>query len=339
MKITAAVIGYGYWGPNLARNISYSEKYILKAVCDLSDDALARARDSLGENVLLTNSLETILQDPTIDLIAISTPPASHFSLAYKSIDAGKHVLVEKPFCTSSTDCLTLVSLAEKKGRFIFVDHTYLFHPDINYVKALIDSGDIGDLIYYDSCRINLGLFQTDTSALWDLAIHDLSILLFLFNQKPDFVSCTSNTIKGHDQDCTFYLNLKFPDKSAHINVSWLSPVKIRRTILGGSKKFIVFNDLENDEKIKIYNKGINLSPSAKAAGQVLVSYRQGDVCSPYIPRTEALANEMNHIANCILDKTKPRISTGEDSMMLIQILEACEKSSLLRGAPVEIEL
>jgi len=327
--IRIGVIGYGYWGPNIVRNLHRVEGSRVQLVCDKSPDMLRRVQQA-HPDIKTTTQAEDILSSPEIDAVAVITPVWTHFELAKKALENGKHVFVEKPFTSSAAQAEELIELAEKKGLVIMVDHTFLFTGAVKKMRQLIDDQVLGNLYYYDSTRVNLGLFQHDVNVIWDLAPHDLSIMDYLITEKAEAVSANGQIhLNGHE-DIAF-LTVYFPGKViAHINVNWLSPVKVRTTLIGGEKKMLVWNDLEADEKIKIYDKGVDVK-NREGVYQTLVSYRSGDMWAPQVPQTEALKAELDYFIACISDKQKP-INDGHAGWRVVKMLEAANKSVAKRG-------
>ena len=257
--IRTGVIGYGYWGPNIVRNLRSLEGCQLAAVCDQSPVALQRVRQAYPD-LPVTRKPYDLLTSPEIDAVAVVTPVSTHFDLAKVALENGKHVFVEKPFTSTTQQAEELIELADRKNLRIMVDHTFLFTGAVRKIRQLIEEGVLGDLYYYDSTRVNLGLFQHDISVIWDLAPHDLAIMDFLIQQKPEAVIATGEAHLNGVVDIAF-LTIYFPGKTiAHLNVNWLSPVKVRTTLIGGEKKMLVWNDLEADEKIKVYDKGVQMN-------------------------------------------------------------------------------
>src|SRR5438128_1615395 len=285
--IKLGVIGYGYWGPNIVRNFASHPDCRVAAIYDKSPEAVARAF-SRHPAVSAASDLDEITGSPEIDAVAIVTPVSTHYELAKKALENGKHVFVEKPFTATSAQAEELIELAERKHLVIMVDHTFLFTGAVRKIKELIDDGVLGELYYYDSTRVNLGLFQHDVNVIWDLAPHDLSVMDFLIQEKPEAVVATGEAhLNGH-VDVAF-ITIYFPRNTiAHVNVNWLSPVKIRTTLIGGEKKMLVWNDLEVDEKIKIYDKGVQMN-NGQGLYELLVSYRAGDMWAPRVEHAEAL--------------------------------------------------
>lgn len=327
--IRFGVIGYGYWGPNIVRNLHGLESAQVVAVCDKNPSALKRVKQSYPGVEVSENSSE-ILNSPGVDAIAIVTPVWAHFSLAKAALENGKHVFVEKPFTSNTKQADELIALAEKKHLTIMVDHTFLFTGAVRKIRQLVEDGTLGPLYYYDSTRVNLGLFQHDVNVLWDLAPHDLSIMDYLIQEKAEGVIATGEKhLNGH-VDVAF-MTVYFPRNIiAHINVNWLSPVKVRTTLIGGEKKMLVWNDLEADEKIKIYDKGVQMT-NREGVYDLLVSYRAGDMWAPRVEQTEALKAELNYFVDCIQGNKKPH-NDGEAGRRVVQMLEAADKSLKEQG-------
>src|SRR5271167_122652 len=292
------VIGYGYWGPNIVRNFHGQDKSRVVAVCDKSSKSLDRVRHAFPD-VRTTNDCKELLTSPDIDAVAVVTPVWTHFELAKTALENGKHVFVEKPFTCTTAQAEELIELADRKHLKIMVDHTFLFTGAVQRIKELIDDGTLGELYYCDSTRVNLGLFQHDVNVLWDLAPHDLSIVDYLIDQRPEAIVATGQAHFNGLTDVA-YLTAYYPDNViAHINVNWLSPVKVRTTLIGGEKKMLVWDDLEADEKIKIYDKGVDVK-SQEGVYNLLVSYRSGDMWAPQVEQVEALRLELSYFVECI---------------------------------------
>ena len=318
------VIGYGYWGPNIVRNFSEHQDCEVVAVCDKNPAALARVLIRHA-GVRLTTDADNIVTSPEIDAVAIVTPVSYHFELAKKALENGKHVFVEKPFTATSAQAEELIELAERKNLQIMVDHTFLFTGAVRKIKQLVDEGALGPLYYYDSTRVNLGLFQHDVNVLWDLAPHDLSIMDYMIGQEPDLVVATGGAHVNCLEDMA-YLTVYFSNNViAHINVNWLSPVKIRTTLIGGQKKMLVWNDLDPSEKIRLYDKGADLT-TKQGVHQALISYRTGDMWAPKVEELEALHVETRYFLDCIKNGTKP-FNDGQAGLRVVRILEAAEQS------------
>jgi predicted dehydrogenase len=326
------VIGYGYWGPNIVRNLSGIDGCTVTAVCDPSPAARARAERAHPGLRVISDSAE-LMSDPDIDAVAVITPVWTHYELSKAALSNGKHVFVEKPFTSNSAQAEELIDLANRKNLKLMVDHTFLFTGAVRKIKTLLDEGALGKLYYYDSTRVNLGLFQHDCNVIWDLAPHDLSIMDHLIQQDPEAVVATGQAhLNGHE-DIAF-ITAYFPDNViAHINVNWISPVKVRTTLIGGEKKMLVWNDLEADEKLKIYDKGVNVT-SQQGVYKLLVSYRSGDMWSPQIEQIEALRMELAYFVDCILKDETP-FNDGIAGLRVVKMLEAASNSLVKRGALV----
>jgi predicted dehydrogenase len=324
------VIGYGYWGPNILRVFNTVEGSKVIAVCDIKQDALKRVRKIYPE-VRVTTDPEELLSSVDIDAVAVITPVFSHYELAKKALLLGKHVFVEKPFTYTVAQAEELIELAEKNHLKIMVDHTFLFTGAVRKIKQVIDDGTLGSLLYFDSMRVNLGLFQHDVNVVWDLAPHDLSVVDYLIEEKPTAVVATGEAHFNHGMEDVAYITLYFPNHLiAHINVNWLSPVKVRTTLIGGKKKMLVWNDLDPDEKIKIYDKGIEVE-TGEGVYDLLLSYRSGDMWAPKVDQVEALRLEAEHFLDCVA-KDKVPINDGNSGLRVVKILEAANKSIKNRG-------
>lgn len=333
-RIRVGVIGYGYWGPNVVRNLFGLQACDVAAVCDRNPAALERVR-RVYPGVHVTTDAREVLTSPDIDAIAIVTPVWTHYELARTALENGKHVFVEKPFTSTSRQAEELIELADRKNLRIMVDHTFLFTGAVRKIRELIDADQLGPLLYFDSSRINLGLFQHDVSVIWDLAPHDLSIMDHVIREEPQAVVATGGTHFGTHADIAF-LTVYFPNNVlAHINVNWMSPVKVRTTLIGGRDKMLVWNDLEVDEKIKVYDKGVNVS-SAEGVYNLLVSYRSGDVWAPKVAQTEALTAELSYFLDCIAQDETP-FNDGVAGLRVVRMLEAADRSLAERGQVVAL--
>src|SRR2546422_4493952 len=332
--IRMGVVGYGYWGPNIVRNLRSLEGCEVAAVCDQSPAAVKRIKQAHPDLTVTTQSSE-LLTSAEIDAIAVVTPVRTHFELAKAALQNGKHVFVEKPFTSTTQQAEELIELAERKNLKIMVDHTFLFTGAVRKIRELIDEGVLGDLYYYDSTRVNLGLFQHDVSVVWDLAPHDLSIMDFLIQDKPEAVVATGEAhLNGH-VDVAF-ITIYFPRNTiAHVNVNWLSPVKIRTTLIGGEKKMLVWNDLDADEKIKVYDKGVQMNKPQELY-DLLVSYRSGDMWAPRVEQTEALKVELNYFLECVGRNQTP-LNDGMAGLRVVKILEAADQSLKERGRAIAL--
>ncbi len=332
--IRIGVIGYGYWGPNIVRNLRTVEGCELAAVCDRSPAALKRVAEAYPDLAITADSSE-LMVSPKIDAIAVATPVSTHFALAKAALQNGKHVFVEKPFTSTTHQAEELIELAERKKLTIMVDHTFLFTGAVRKIRELLDDGVLGDLYYYDSTRVNLGLFQHDVSVVWDLAPHDLAIMDFLIRAKPDAVIATGETHLNGLVDVA-YLTIYFPGNTiAHINVNWLSPVKIRTTLIGGEKKMLVWNDLEADEKIKVYDKGVQVQ-NGHGLYDLLVSYRAGDMWAPRVEQSEALKVELDYFIDCVTKNQTP-VNDGVAGCRVVRLLEAADQSLSARGKAIQL--
>jgi predicted dehydrogenase len=334
--INIAVIGYGYWGPNLARCVGETDGCNLSAITDLSSAALARAGKRYP-SVRLSQDWREILADPTIEAVMIATPVDTHFDIGLAALNAGKHVFIEKPMTSSSREASTLVELAAQRKLVLMVDHTFVYTPAVQKIRELIVDGQIGQVYYYHSTRINLGLFQHDVNVIWDLAVHDLAILDFLLDTKAVAVSASgAGHIQGVPENMA-HIALFYPNGIvAHLNVNWLAPVKIRQTLIGGSRRMIVYDDLEPSEKVKVYDRGVNLSTSAEEVKKLRVSYRVGDMWAPHLSLKEALLTEVEEFVACINGEKTP-MTSGVNGLRVVEMLESAVQSLNRRGHPVEI--
>ncbi|MBN2562497.1 MAG: Gfo/Idh/MocA family oxidoreductase [Phycisphaerae bacterium] len=334
--INIGVIGYGYWGPNLVRNYAGLPEANLACVCDLDGDRLKLVQRSYP-GVKTTTDPGELARDPKVDAIVIATPVSAHFELALQALRANKHVLVEKPIASNSEQIKKLIDEAEKRKRTLMVDHTFVYTGAVRKIHDLVSSGSLGDIYYYDSVRVNLGLFQHDVSVLWDLAVHDLSIMDYTLTSRAQAVSATGTSHVPGQPANVAYLTVYCEDNLiGHVHVNWLAPVKVRQTLIGGSRQMIVYDDLEPSEKIKIYDKGITISDSAESRHQQLIGYRTGDMIAPKLDGTEALRAQAAHFVDCIESKKTP-ITDAQAGLRVVQILEAAAASLEQRGKPVEL--
>jgi predicted dehydrogenase len=332
--INIGIIGFGYWGPNIVRNFSSAEGARVVSICDGSQDARKRASKAYP-NITVTGNYNDILNSPDIDAVAVITPVSTHFELAKRALQNGKHVFVEKPFTSSAAHAEKLIELAEKKKLTIMVDHTFIFTGAVRKIKQLVDEKALGDLYYYDSVRVNLGLFQRDVNVIWDLAPHDFAVMDYLLNEKPFAVAACGKAHVSEMED-TAYVTVHFSDNMiAHFNVNWLSPVKIRTTLIGGEKKMLMWNDLEPDEKIKIFDKGVEVK-STEAKYKMLVNYRSGDMYAPRVEPIEALKVETEYFIQCIINSEKP-VNDGHAGLRVVKMLAACDLSLKKNGRAVTI--
>ncbi len=339
--IGIGVIGFGYWGPNLVRNFHEMTDSRVLAVSDQRMDRLALAASRYPGIGIMQNASE-LIRSPAVDAVVIATPVSTHFELALQALQAGKHVLVEKPLAMTSEQALRLTDEADRRGLVLMVDHTFVYTGSVRAMKDLITRGDIGELYYYDSVRINLGLFQHDVNVLWDLAVHDLSIMDYVLTARPKAVSATGMCHFPKEPENIAYLTL-FYDSSliAHIHVNWLAPVKVRRTLIGGSRKMIIYDDVEPSEKIRVYDKGVTTEPQqahSEAVYKMLVGYRAGDMWAPQLDSSEALKTEARHFLDCMTRRQTP-LTNGEAGTRIVQILEAASLSMAERGRLVELDM
>jgi len=328
------VIGYGYWGPNIVRNLRALEGCQVVGICDQAPAARTRIQ-AAHPGVPVHNDPNELAKSPDVDAIAVITPVWTHYELTKVALENGKHVFVEKPFTSDAAQAEELINLAEQKNLQIMVDHTFLFTGAVRKIKKLLKEGTLGKLYYYDSTRVNLGLFQHDCNVIWDLATHDLSIMNHLLDNEAEAISATGQAHLNSHEDIAF-ITAYFPDKMiAHVNVNWISPVKIRTTLIGGEKKMLVWNDLEADEKLKIYDKGVDVK-SQEGVYNLLVSYRSGDMWAPQVEQVEALCLELRYFVECIKKGETP-FNDGRAGLKVIRMLEAASKSLAKRGELVYV--
>ena len=333
-NLKVGIIGFGYWGPNLTRNFYDLPVSELVAIADMKEDRLERAR-SLYPNIVLSKDYKELF-NLELDAVVISTPPATHYGIAKDCLEHGLHVLVEKPMTLNSQHAQVLIDLAHSKDLILMVGHTFEYNSAVLALKKYIESGELGDIYYIDAARLNLGLFQRDSNVLWDLAPHDISILLYLMGEKPLAVSAQGMPCIFENIYDVAYLNLVFPNRvSAFIHVSWLDPCKVRRVTVVGSKKMIVYNDIENDQKLKIYDKGVVDPVYTDGFGEFHCNYRTGDIVIPSIRTIEPLRQECQHFLNCIVTHTEP-CSCGEDGLKVVKIIEAAQHS-IRNGSTQEV--
>ena len=334
MDIKVGVIGVGYWGPNIIRNFIANKDTEVIMCADLKKERLDFVT-SLYPKIKTTTNYKEVIKDPTIDVVAICTPVFTHYEISKAALEAGKHVLIEKPMTSTTAQAEDLINLGEQKNLTVMVDHTFLFTGAVRKIKEVIDKGELGDIYYFDSVRVNLGLFQHDINVIWDLAPHDISIMDFVINLQAEAVSATGADHVGSGLEDVAYLTVYYPNNViAHIQVNWLSPVKIRQTLIGGNKKMIVWDDNLPSEKVKIYDKGIEVIQTADQIYHTLIQYRTGDMYCPKVPQLEALSLEVEHLVDCIKTNSRP-ISDSYLGHRVVQILEASEKSIKNRGMEV----
>ncbi|MBA3766865.1 MAG: Gfo/Idh/MocA family oxidoreductase [Acidobacteria bacterium] len=339
--ITVGVIGCGYWGPNLLRNFAENDAAQLSWMCDLDMKRL----DTVGRRYLAartTRDCAQLFNDPHLDAVVIATPVGTHFQFARAALEANKHVLIEKPFTATSREAEQLIELAERRGLTLMVDHTFIYTGAVRKVKEIVQSGELGDLLYFDSVRINLGLFQRDINVVWDLAPHDLSIMDYIIGREPEAVTATGSCHIEPGIENIAYVMFRFPDQFiAHFHFNWLAPVKIRRTLIAGSRKMIVYDDIEPTEKIRIYDKGVTTNrieedADKEDAYRTLVSYRTGDVWVPKLDSTEALRHVCKEFLDAIREQ-RPALTDGHAGLRVVRLLEAAEQSMREGGRPVTI--
>jgi predicted dehydrogenase len=334
--IGVGIVGYGYWGPNLVRNFSEAAGSQVVTVCDLRPQSLA----AVGKRypaIRTTTYFNDLLNDATIDAIAVATPVRSHFELALAALNAGKHVLVEKPMTETAEQARQLIGAANQRNRILMVDHTFVYTPAIRKLRELVASDELGKIYYYDSIRVNLGLFQHDVNVIWDLAVHDFSILEYVLAEHPIAVSANGASPVRQSPESIAYISLFFTSGTiAHINVNWLAPVKVRQILIGGSRKMILYNDLEPSEKIKVYDKGVTLTDDPQKIYQMRVGYRTGDMWAPQLATREGLAAEVEHFVDCIENSRVPE-TDAEVGMRVVELLEAATRSMTARGRPIEL--
>ena len=332
--VKIGVIGYGYWGPNIVRNFHAATGAQVTMVCDQRAESLTRVKRTFPAVNLTTNAMD-VLRSPDVDAVAVVTPVWTHFDLAKAALENGKHVFVEKPFTSTTQQAEQLIELGAKKNMRIMVDHTFLFTGAVKKIHQLIEDGDLGTLYYYDSTRVNLGLFQHDVNVIWDLAPHDLAIMNHLIKDQPTAIVATgASHLNGHED--VAYITVYFQTNMvAHFNVNWLSPVKVRTTLIGGERRMVVWNDVEADEKVKVYDKGVEIT-AREGVYNLLVSYRSGDMWAPKVEQTEALKAECQYFVECVRDGAEP-FNDGLAGLKVVQMLEAADRSVKARGRLVAL--
>jgi len=335
-KVGVAVVGCGYWGPNLIRNFGACPATEVVALCDQAPATLARAVAGCPSAKPVAD-FRDLLDDPAVEAVAVATPVTTHAPLAAAALRAGKHVLVEKPMALSTREAEDLVRLAERTGRTLMVDHTFIYSSPIRKIKELIEAGELGEIYYVDSVRINLGIFQNDVNVIWDLAPHDLSIVEYLLGRLPRSVAATGTCHTKSDLEDVAYLSLDFGGRLlASFHVNWLSPVKVRHLIIGGSKKSLVYNDLNHWEPVKVYDRGITVDEGPEARRGVLINYRTGDIWSPHLESSEPLQNVVRHFAECVRTGRRP-LSDAEAGLRVVRILEAAQRSIKAQGGRITL--
>jgi predicted dehydrogenase len=335
--IRIGVVGYGYWGPNLVRNFAECPGAAVRVVCDLRSERLALVQRRYP-GVKVTTSPSDVYADPSVDAVVIATPVDQHFELAMEALRAGKHVLLEKPMAASSDLAARLIDEAAARRLVLMVDHTFVYTGAVRKMRDLTQGGELGDIYYYDSVRINLGLFQHDVSVLWDLAVHDLAIMDYVLTERPVAVSATGLAhVTGRPPNIAYMSMLFDGNLIAHVHVNWLSPVKVRRTLLGGSRRMVMFDDLEASEKVKVYDRGISINPSPENVYQMLIGYRTGDMWAPQLAVTEALSVEAAHFVDCVANSRVP-LTDGEAGWRVVRLLEAATESMKKQGQLVGLD-
>jgi predicted dehydrogenase len=333
MKI--GVLGIGYWGPNLIRNFLINKNVKSVTACDINESRLVYAKQKFPD-VNICSDFDTFISKQDFDIIAIATPVDSHFDIAKKALEKGSNIWVEKPFTSNSGQAEEIIEIAEKKGLKIFIDHTFIYTGAVRKIKETVNNGELGDILYFDSVRINLGLFQSDINVIWDLAPHDFSIMNYVVDKKIAAVSANGiANYYGHEN--LAHISVYFDDNCfAHFHVNWTSPVKLRRTIIGGTRKMLVFDDMENSEKIKIYDSGVELKEK-QGIYEALVQYRIGDMYSPKVVQTEALNIAVDEFINSIKENRQP-LTNGYDGLKVVKILEAADASLKQKGKLINIK-
>src|SRR3954447_21040070 len=331
------VVGFGYWGPNLVRNFANNESSRVLGISDLDPAKLALSK-RLYSDITTTHDFRDILEDRAIDAVAIATPVHTHYDLTIAALKAGKHVFVEKPLAPTSDQARRLIDEADRRNLILMVDHTFLYTPAVQKIRQLLLEGGLGEIYYYDSIRSSLGLFQADVNVTWDLAVHDISIIRYILDEEPIAVSATgSSHVVGAPENMA-HITLFFQSSCvAHVSVNWLSPIKVRQTFIGGSRKMIVYDDVEPTEKVKVYDKGITLNGSPEKAHQLRIGYRAGDMWAPHISTKEALLTEVEHFVDCLRNGKRP-ISGGISGLRVVEILEAASQSIRAQGKPVRLK-
>jgi len=331
------VVGYGYWGPNLVRNFADLNEARVVAVSDLDPEKLALVQQRHA-GVKVTTEFRDLLTNPRVDAVVIATPVHTHYELALAALKAGKHILVEKPLARTSAQSRHLIEEATSRSLILMVDHTFLYTPAIQKIRELISNEVLGEIYYYNGIRASLGLFQNDVNVIWDLAVHDIAIIQYIFDDLPVAVSATGASHVPGSPENTAHITLFFSSSCiAQISVNWLSPVKLRQTLIGGSRRMILYDDTEPSEKVKVYDKGITVHGSPEDAQQLRIGYRAGDMWAPHLPAKEALRTEVEHFVDCLRRGAAP-ISSGLTGLRVVEILEATSRSIAARGSPIRLD-
>jgi len=335
-KPRIAIVGCGYWGRNLIRNFAELRNVEVSVACDFNLNALAIVKRRYPA-IELEPKFQGVLDDPSIDALVIATPVSTHFPFARRALVAGKHVLVEKPMATSSTEALELLELAERRGKILMVDHTFVYTGAVQYAKTLVESQQLGDLLYFDSVRLSLGFAQNETNVLWDLGAHDFSILSYLSDQDPVAVAATGVRHLGSVFENVAYVSAQFSSKLiAHFHLNWLSPVKVRRILIGGSKKMLSYDDMEISEKIKVYGNGLTSNLTPEGREQLLTGYQNGDMVAPRLHTEEALSRMATDFADALYGSSRP-VCDAYAGYRVVRLLEAAQRSMMQGGGPVEL--
>ncbi len=335
-NLKVAVVGYGYWGQNLLRNFCELEEAEVVLVCDFDSRALGRVKKRYP-SIEVTSSYAQVLADPRVEAVVLATPVSTHYPFAKQALQARKHVLVEKPLAQTSAQVMDLIELAESVGKVLMVDHTFLYTAAVRRMKALVDSGEIGQILYFDSVRISLGLVQSDTNVVWDLAPHDFSIMDYLLEREPVAISATGVKHLNTPYENIAYVTAQFDGNLiAHFHVNWLAPVKVRKTLVGGSKKMVVYDDTEASEKIKVYDKGVVQTQDPERREKMLTGYRNGDVLTPQLDNSEALRLMAKEFVTSIKEKRAP-LSDGYAGLRVVRMLEAAQRSIEQNGRMVSL--
>jgi len=331
------IVGCGYWGPNLVRNFNMLKDVRVLAVSDLREERLDYISRLYPNIKILSRDSNEVIHNKEIDALVIATPVSTHFSLGMEALENGKHLLLEKPMTATSEQAETLIETAERKRLVLMVDHTFIYTGAVRKIKEIVDGGDLGELYYFDSVRVNLGLFQSDVNVIWDLAPHDVSIMDHLLGRSPETISATGIAHFNRDIENVAYISVGYGSNLiGHIHVNWLAPVKIRRTLICGSKKMVVYDDVEPSEKVKVYNKGVDYIKKREEAYDILVQYRTGDMLAPQIELVEALNLVTKEFVSSIREARKP-LTDGYAGHRVVRILEAANKSLRQRGKVIEL--
>jgi len=334
--IGIGIVGFGYWGPILARAVADADDANIEMIGDFSDGARERA-GRRHPSARLVADWRDIISDPAVDAVMVATPVNTHFEIALAALRAGKHVLVEKPMAETPAKAARLVEEATRRGVVLMVDHTFVYTGSVRKIRDLITSGQLGDVYYYDSTRVNLGLFQRDVNVIWDLAVHDFAIMDFLFDAEPVAISASAAGFLPGSPENMAHLTVYYDDGAmAHLNVNWLAPVKLRQILVGGSRRMVIYDDMQTSEKVKVYDRGVALDGSAVETREQRISYRIGEMWAPAISAKEALLTEVEHFIDCIVNGAKPQTG-GEAGLRVVEMLAAASHSTVLRGRPVEL--